>query len=267
MRCAGCGVTWRAHAEEPLELSFSAEEGAVATYGETSMGFDPPDLPAPEIPKAFRAKAEQRRRAHRAAATGVVWACLASGLVVLLTAAWLFRVDVVRLYPRAAGAYASIGLPVNPTGLEFRDVSARPAASHPGSVHVVGDIRNVDGRPEAIPPLRIALIDKKGARLAGKVLRLPAQWLAPGRSEHFSLMLPDPDAKAADVDVAFALDLMKRPRLRPGPRPSTAARPVERPRLRPSIGLRTVAPVVPPAQGGQALDLRGSEAAPPASHE
>jgi predicted Zn finger-like uncharacterized protein len=89
VRCASCGSAWKAQAEEPLELTLSAEEGAVArTNGEPLSfratepeGLAPQSLAAvsaEELPKAFRAQVEQKRKVREAAATGIVWAGMTS---------------------------------------------------------------------------------------------------------------------------------------------------------------------------------------------
>jgi predicted Zn finger-like uncharacterized protein len=218
VRCAGCGAAWRAAAEEPLELTATAEEGAVARAPSEPVSFraaEPvalEDLPAPELPKAFRAKAEHQRRVRRAAAAGVVWAGLACGFAVLMFGAWFFRVEVVKLYPSAAGAYAMAGMTVNPTGLEFEDVQAAPAPDGLAAIVVTGVIRNVDDEAHVAPPLRVALLDKSNHKLAKRVVTLPGAPIAPGKTISFATSLPDPDASAADADVTFALDLAPKPR-------------------------------------------------------
>ncbi len=132
VRCAACGSSWRAQGEEPLELVSSEEEGAVARVAGEVASFkskDAPqlsDLSAPELPKSFRAKAEQKRKVRDAAAAGVVWGMMCAGFALILGGAYLFRVDVVKLYPKAAGAYAMAGVPVNPTGLVFEKIAASP---------------------------------------------------------------------------------------------------------------------------------------------
>jgi predicted Zn finger-like uncharacterized protein len=220
VRCAGCGSAWKAQSEEPLELTAAAEEGA--------LGLEPADAEkaaeapaAAALPKSFRAKAEQAKRLREAAATGVVWGVMAAGFAVVLTCAYVFRVEIVKLYPRAAGAYAMAGVPVNPTGLEFSGVKAQPAPDNLAAVTVSGVIRNVENQAKATPPIRVALLDKTGAKIATRVLILSDGRISAGASRRFEVSLPDPKASAANVDVAFALDLM--PKATPKPVVRTAA--------------------------------------------
>lgn len=195
--------------DEPLELSHTPTAGEPASFGRREEPEPEPeslaDTPAPELPKAFRARAEQQRRLRRAATHGVVWAGIASGFAALLGSAWLFRVEVVELAPRAAAAYAAIGLTVNPTGLDFEAVSARPVPSDPGKVLVSGALRNVRDNERIAPPVRVALLDAHGAEIGHAIVRIDAAPVLPGKVQGFAVVIPDPGARGQGVDVAFVL--------------------------------------------------------------
>jgi predicted Zn finger-like uncharacterized protein len=258
VRCAACGSSWRAQAEEPLDLVTSAEEGAVARVAGESASFKPnepaalSDVPAQELPKTFRAKTEQKRKVREAATAGVVWGMMCAGFALILGGAYLFRVDVVKLYPKAAGAYAMAGVPVNPTGLVFEKIAATPAPDGLAAVTVTGDVRNVVGHLASAPPIRVALLDKSGARISTQMLKLPVSALAPGKAQAFSISLPDPKAAAVDVDVVFAFDPAK-------PAAKAAPRPAPKPQFKPLVVQQAqmlvggpVAPVPAPAVGAPA---------------
>lgn len=212
VRCKSCKHTWRATLDEPLELSVSPPGLEPTSFARRD---DPPadsvaeslaETPAPELPRAFRARAEQQRRLRRAAAHGAVWAGIASGFAALLTAAWLFRVEVVEMAPRAAAAYAAVGLTVNPTGLEFEAVSARAAPNDPGKVLISGALRNVRDEERIAPPVRVALLDRQGAEIGHAVVRIDAAPVLPGKVQGFAAMIPDPGGKGQGVGVAFVLE-------------------------------------------------------------
>jgi predicted Zn finger-like uncharacterized protein len=222
VRCKSCSHVWHASSDEPLELNAAAvliadSEQAAVTAADpepgpaTAAGFGKRDeaaetlaeTPAPELPKAFRARAEQQRRLRRAAAHGAVWAGIASAFVALLTAGWLFRVEVVELYPRAAAAYAAVGSPVNPTGLEFEAITARAAPGAPDRVLVSGALRNVRSDEIVAPPVRLALLDAHGAEIGHAVVRIDAAPVLPGKVQGFAVLIADPGSKAAGVDVIF----------------------------------------------------------------
>ena len=227
VRCASCKNSWRAQAEEPLELTSSAEEGAVAREALSFKADEPVGVAAPDVPKVFRAKIEARRKVKEAATAGVVWAGMVSTFAAVLVAAYVFRVDVVKLYPRAAGAYAFARVPVNPTGLEFERIKAAPATIGSSSVIVTGQIRNVEDIGAIPPPIRIALLDSHGKRMRSQVIRLATPRVAPGKAVAFTATLEDPTGKADDVAVEFALDLIPKPekpkaKRKPRPRPAAA---------------------------------------------
>jgi predicted Zn finger-like uncharacterized protein len=208
VRCKSCKHTWRATLEEPLELSTSPPGVEPASFArrDEPVAETLAETPAPELHRAFRARAEQQRRLRRAAAHGAVWAGIASGFAALLASAWLFRVEVVEMAPRAAAAYAAVGLTVNPTGLDFEAVSARPLPGDPGKVLVSGALRNVRDDERIAPPVRVALLDRQGAEIGHAVVRIDAAPVLPGKVQGFAAVIPDPGGKGQGVGVAFVLE-------------------------------------------------------------
>lgn len=208
VRCKDCKHTWRATLDEPLELSVSTAAAEAASF-QSREEVEPESLaetPAPELPRAFRARAEQQRRLRRAATHGVVWAGIASGFAALLASAWLFRVEVVEMAPRAAQAYAAVGLTVNPTGLDFEAITARPLPSDPGKVLVSGALRNVRDNERTAPPVRVALLDAQGAEIGHAVVRIDAAPVLPGKVQGFAAVIADPGARGQGIGVDFVLD-------------------------------------------------------------
>jgi predicted Zn finger-like uncharacterized protein len=213
VRCRTCAHIWRASlTEEPLELSEPAgaagalalQAGSSATFGKRDDTLETlAETPAPELPKAFRARAEEQRRVRRAATHGVVWAGLASVFVAILGAAWLFRVEVVDLYPRAASAYAMVGSPVNATGLNFEATTIKVAPYDPGKVIVSGAIRNIRDREIVSPAVRVALLDAHGAEIGFRVIPIDAAPVLPGGVQGFAAVVPDPGQKIVSIGVDF----------------------------------------------------------------
>ena len=113
VRCASCSHVWTVD-DDALTLEQPFETGA------------PAPEPVPEEPKkpheVIRERAESRRRQARLATEGAGWAAVAALFVVIMAGAWLFRVDVVQAFPRAANVYASVGMTVNPHGLEVHEL-------------------------------------------------------------------------------------------------------------------------------------------------
>ncbi|HEX8233189.1 MAG TPA: DUF3426 domain-containing protein [Caulobacteraceae bacterium] len=201
VRCTNCGHAWKA--EAPLELRVSAEEGALAH----APSPEPKPLRGEDLPKAYRARVEERRRVREAAATGAVWAGGAAALAVVVAAIVIFRADVVRVWPKSASAYAAAGLPVNRVGLTIEQVQAQPALQDGRTALVVsGVLRNIRPEPVRSPPLKVTLLDKEGARLKQTVARAADAPAPPGSTRPFTLTLLEPPAAATDVEVTFALD-------------------------------------------------------------
>ncbi|WP_374575928.1 DUF3426 domain-containing protein [Phenylobacterium sp.] len=217
VKCAACGARWTAYPEpepalEPLAEPVEASEPAPPEPAAEELVVEPAAeeeaLTGEDLPKAFRAKADETRRVREAATTGIIWAGMAAALAVLIALAIVFRVDVVRLWPKTAGAYASVGLPVNSLGLTIEGVSAEPSLQEGhAALSVSGVIRNIEGRPIVTPPLRISLLDKAGKPVATKIARAADPRIPPGETRHFALVMLDPPRTASDLEIAFAPEL------------------------------------------------------------
>jgi predicted Zn finger-like uncharacterized protein len=203
VRCQSCGEVWRATNDEPLELTVAPEPSVIPRAEPEAEPASLAETPAPELPRAFRARAEQQRRLRRAATHGAVWAGLASVFAALIISAFLFRVEVVEIFPRAAAAYANVGAPVNAVGLDFEALSAKDVPSSPGMVVVSGALRNVRDREIVAPPIRVSLLDEHGAEIGFKVVQIDAAPVLPGKVQGFAALIADPGQATADIGVNF----------------------------------------------------------------
>jgi len=213
-------------------------------------------LPADRLSHAFRAKAQEQRKVREAAATGAIWAGMAAGLVLVIALSAVFRIDVVRLWPKTASAYAAVGLPVNTTGLIIEQVKATPGADsgHP-AVMVSGVMRNVADRTVDAPPLRVSLLSKDGHSVARRLApALDAQHIRPGETRHFTVSMLDPPKTAADVEVTFAMDAIPPAAPASGPAPKLRG-PVASP---PPVQAQTPSPAKPVASPSEAKPLPAS---------
>ncbi len=244
VRCKSCGHDWRATLEdEPLELSAAEDPVVESGFGKREEAPESlAETPAPELPRAFRAKAEQKRRMKKAAAQGVAWAALAVILLALIGAAFAFRLQIVQAWPQAAAAYKLVGAPVNLAGLDFEAVGARTAAHDPGKVIVSGALRNIRDNEVVAPPVRVALLNAAGAEVAHRIVRLETAPVLPGKVQGFAVVIPDPERKASGVGVDFVLESKKTAQAAPPLAPrieQAAARPARRaPPPAPEEGLR-----------------------------
>ena len=213
VRCASCGNRWMAKLQaQPLELDSTPEVGAMGDdHGKPGFKADTgavaaSDLPAEELPKAFRARAQTRAKEREAAATGVVWAGLAGGFAVLIGAAVFLRQDISQIFPRAAGAYAMAGLPVNLVGLTIENQHAQPMLKDGhAALTITGALRNIRGKPVVAPPLRISLLAPGGRVVATQIADPDGARIPPGAARHFSVDILDPPVSATNVEIAFVL--------------------------------------------------------------
>jgi predicted Zn finger-like uncharacterized protein len=200
VRCTTCRHSWKAAPEPELELRSTPEEGAVAVPVRAEARSQP-------LPRAFRAKAAEQRKVREAATAGAVWAGIGAAFAMVIVTALVFRIDVVRIAPRAAGAYAAVGLPVNQVGLTIEKVHAEPALQDGrAALAVSGVIRNIRTRPVRSPPLMIRLLDKDGRPVGGRRVQAGEVLVAPGATRDFAVSLVNPPAAAKDVEVTFALE-------------------------------------------------------------
>ncbi|WP_304190338.1 DUF3426 domain-containing protein [Phenylobacterium aquaticum] len=208
VKCVSCGHRWHAESAAALELDVSEDEGALAHEPEPDPEPEPPlvsDLPGEELPKVFRAKAADERKLREAAANGVVWAGMTAVLAIVIALAVVFRVNVVKIWPQSAGAYAGVGLPVNSLGLVIEGVKAEPSLQDGhAALSVSGMIRNIEDTAITAPPLRVSLINKAGRRVSTKIAQPADAVVPPGETRHFALAIIDPPTSANELEVAFA---------------------------------------------------------------
>jgi predicted Zn finger-like uncharacterized protein len=214
VRCAGCAHVWLA-----TSLDLSADEdgppgdpadlpraSAAAIDGAETPVYAAFDIEQP-LPAQIRARVQAQRQTRDAVAAGVVWAVLCAGFALVLVAAVLFKVQVVRMFPATAGAYAAIRMPVNPVGLSLESVQGGPGLSNGRAALVITGVeRNVE--TEIRPParVRVALFDRAGNQLREQIARVDGPPLAPGETRAFSMNLYDPPINVAEYQVEFVVE-------------------------------------------------------------
>lgn len=261
VKCSACGKRWTAKADVDSELELmDGDEAAATAFGEPEqIVFEEAplaELPGEALPKAFRARTETSRRMREAVAVGVVWAGMAAALVLTLGAALVFRVDVVRLWPQTAAAYAGVGLPVNQLGLAIEDLTVETALKDGHAAYsVTGTIRNVEGRTITSPPLKMVLINKAGRPLVTRIARPADPRIPPGESRHFGLVIPDPPSTAAELEVSFATDLA----------PGAGQAPETRETAQGSLSLRKSLDPAPALQAPTPVEVEAAPADAPAA--
>jgi predicted Zn finger-like uncharacterized protein len=151
---------------------------------------------------AARAAKTSGSPSRRFAAAGPLL-CLAT-IVIVGSALW-GRTHVVRTFPATAALYASIGLPVNLRGLEFRAVRSELVDEGIDTFLVVeGEIANISGREAPVPPIEIGLRGAEGQMLYTWTNDPPRETLATSDTAQFRARLAAPPGEARQVLVRFA---------------------------------------------------------------
>lgn len=239
-----------------LELAATAAVASSApssnAAAEPAVAVEPEKPTANTAPRAFREKVVAKKTVRQAVVNGMVWAGIGACFVVLIAAALIFRVDVVRMAPRAASAYAMLGMPVNPVGLVFEGVMAKPGLQDGHDALVVsGSVRNIEKQPIAAPALAIRVLDKAGHAVLIRKADNDTGMIAPGQSHNFVVSVLDPPAAANDVEVAFAPGRRTKSEHKPTAEPAHAAAPAQ-PALR---GPAEAAPAAIPSTPTPIMDL------------
>ncbi len=213
VRCASCGHNWQVdHEGEEQGISVEAKKDAPEPVAEavapetTPEPIVEPERPRdPQVAQAMRARREaERQQQKRLRATGV-WGGIMASFLLILASAWVFQVDVVRIWPKTASAFAMFGSPGNLYGLEVHEITAiRKMRDGASVLQISGQIVNVSKREQAIPLLQAELLDDKDQavfswRIEPEQARLPIE-----QSFAFVTEVRDPPPGALRVVIEFA---------------------------------------------------------------
>lgn len=211
VRCARCGHVWR---QEPPAKPMAQERPNPANAEAAGATAEPESEPEPilrgaqsprPLPPGSNLPALRpppRRRAGPAA-----WAALIAVVVAGVAGLYVFRQQIVEIWPPASKLFRIAGSPAAQEvggGLDIRDVKfERKAEAGRAVLLVTGQVVNVSQSPKATPRLRVAIGDEAKRELAHWTVPLAKEALAPGESMEFSTRLPDPPANARSLLVTF----------------------------------------------------------------
>ena len=207
VRCAACKTTWHAERpEKPIDLSFSDVKKS-----EKETVEDLHKVKAKKLPLKYRAILEDKKRMKALAAQGMVWGGMAAAFVMILALGVLLRVDIVRAFPRIAGAYAMVGMKVNGTHLVFGDKTAD--AGFKGGRFVVtvkAQVRNTSDKPVPVPPVRVKLLDATLQEFNSVLMPSNGLVVAPHATRTLVFDVADPKNLTSSLDLDFDLVAMKK---------------------------------------------------------
>ena len=214
VRCAKCGHSWH----QPGEGE-AVPEAAPEIPAETAPA--PPPTEAPESSDPFPVNPSPTRAFAPAAvasesrspmgpklAVVAGWAGLIAVVLLIAVSAVRYRQDIAVIWPQSAGVYSSLGLKVNASGIDFRQVDYRRETEDGQVVLAVsGVIVNAGSRQLTVPQtVRVTLSDVSNHELYHWNFKPNATVLGPGQSVPFMTRLSSPPAAARHLEVRFAKD-------------------------------------------------------------
>ena len=198
LRCAHCRDAWvhQGHADAPGPTEAEGPEiVAEARF------FRWPGPPASRVAARRRRWPGLVRRPSAAAAASLLVVALCGGAL----AAVAGKARVVAAFPPSEAVFATIGLPVNLTGLGIGEVrSTVVTGDGPPTLTLEGRIANLRREPVAVPALRIAVRDKSRRELYYWTAPAPKARLAAGETVLFRSRLSAPPRDGQDLTVSFA---------------------------------------------------------------
>jgi predicted Zn finger-like uncharacterized protein len=203
VRCAACKTTWHAQkSEDPIDLPLSK----IADKPPSTLK----EVKAKKLPLMYREMIEGQKRHQALMKQGLIWGALALSFASVLGLAFLLRVDVVRAFPRLAGAYASVGVPVNPTGLEFISYKAEPNLRGGRFVVTVSaEIRNLRDADTPVPPVRAKVVNAENETISETLIPPNGLVVDPLATRTLVFDVPDSQNMASSLKLAFDLEAMK----------------------------------------------------------
>jgi predicted Zn finger-like uncharacterized protein len=215
VRCAKCGHSWHQGPEAPeVEIPPESVAPAPPAPSEPAPAVHPAgDVPmsdsfAPSATRAFAPAAIAPAPLGPKIAVAAGWAGLIAVVLVIAVSAVRYRQDIAVIWPQSAGVYSSLGLKVNASGIDFRQVDYRRETEDGQTVLAVsGVIVNGGGRELPVPQtVRVTLSDAANHEIYHWTFKPGVTVLGPHQSVPFTTRLSSPPAAARFLEVRFAKD-------------------------------------------------------------
>lgn len=195
VRCSSCGERWFVPPRPDARPAHPPTDPGEPAAG-AALTFPTPE-PAP-LPAPMAGAPPARQRSILGWLLLTLLALLVAGLVV-------GREEVVARFPEALALYERVGIKVRlPVGVEFRNLSSEQRLQEGRRQLVVsGEIANVAGRPRALPPIRVGLLDGERREIGSSRFDPPQPALEPGAVTRFEVTIEEPPPAAQSFTVSF----------------------------------------------------------------
>ena len=222
VRCAKCGQVWfqaspelepelepdavivpvppvapaqMERASEPSGLDFGAANPGTIDVGMASRVEELEPVLIREPPRSRGA----------AFAQSVGWAAL---ILLIGAVGWgtvHYRETIAAVWPQSASLYAVLGLPVNVRGIALINIAYKQEYEDGQPVlSVTGKVVNVSARDQAVPEIRVVLLDDAKHELYHWTFDAGIPALKPGSESPFMTRLSSPPPEARNLNVRFA---------------------------------------------------------------
>ena len=209
VRCAKCGHSWHQGAEAPEPEPELPDPLSAAPAPEPEASPYPVNTPSSTRAYAPTATApEERAPLGPKLAVAAGWIGLIAVVLLIAVSAVRYRQDIAVIWPQSAGVYSSLGMKVNASGIDFRQVDYR-RESEDGQIvlAVSGMIVNTGARELPVPQtVRVTLSDGDNRELYHWTFKPTVTVLKAGQSVPFTTRLSSPPAAARHLEVRFAKD-------------------------------------------------------------
>jgi len=211
VRCAKCGHSWHQAAEAPEPEQDPLAEAVIPEPAPEPEAISPYPVNNPSSIRAYApaaAVAEPRGPLGPRLAVVAGWIGLIAVVLLIAVSAVRYRQDIAVIWPQSTGVYSSLGLKVNASGIDFRQVDYR-RESEDGQIvlAVSGVIVNTGARELPVPQtVRVTLSDADNHELYHWTFKPTVAVLKAGETVPFTTRLSSPPATARHLEVRFAKD-------------------------------------------------------------
>lgn len=151
-----------------------------------------------------RRRAEAREKNRLTPLRVLGWTAWLAVVVGAFYAVVVYRDDIVKVAPKAADAYAVIGIEANPYGLSIENVRHRLAMSTGGPmIEITGNLRNESDGSVIAPLLQAEALGPRGELLARWTFAASETDIAEGGAVDFMTRMPAPEG-VSEVALSFA---------------------------------------------------------------
>jgi predicted Zn finger-like uncharacterized protein len=182
VKCAACGHSWFVRPpgeEDPAKAERAAHE-------------------------VYRERLREQRRGRSRLAAFFSWIITAALFASLTAAAFIFRNDVVKVWPQSAAAYRLAGFDVNRFGLNYDGiVHTRTFNDTIPVVTVTGRALNVAQTSVETPGIRVDLKDEAGRVVATRYSYVTPPGLAPGEAGRFGVVVEPAPVESYEIEITF----------------------------------------------------------------